>query len=221
MGMNHYDVLIATPGHSMESGYVRSLMETIAELSSRGMTYKWLNAYSSLVHNAREMTATGSQGRELNPLDKGPLGDSATYNKIFWIDSDISWTVDDFFKLYDSDYDVITGAYILSDGETPSVNGFGVDGHITKSSISAMTIPIRIKSMGFGFVAIKSGVFERLDRPWFGHYSQRLGIGNDKFIETYLGEDVSWCINADRNGIELYFDPSVLVNHTKKSEISW
>ena len=90
--MNHFDVLIATPGHSLEAQYVKSLVDTLAECNIRGVSYRWLNSYSSLVHNARETTITGGDGFTLNPLDKGPLGDSVKYNKIFWIDSDISWT---------------------------------------------------------------------------------------------------------------------------------
>ena len=130
--MDHYDVLIATPGHSLEAQYVKSLSETLAECNSRGVSYKWLNSYSSLVHNARETTITGGDGFTLNPLDKGPLGDSVTYNKIFWIDSDISWTPEDFFKIYDSEYDVTTGAYLLADGFTTSVHALGKPGGLAK-----------------------------------------------------------------------------------------
>ena len=50
--MKHYDVLIATPGAMMEAQYVKSLALTIEECNKRGITYKWLNNYSSLVHHA-------------------------------------------------------------------------------------------------------------------------------------------------------------------------
>ena len=36
-----------------------------------------------------------------------------------------------------------------------------------------------------------------------------------------VGEDISWCIKAYRAGIELYFDPTVLVTHMKKQPITW
>ena len=219
--MIHYDVLIATPGHSLEAQYVRSLVETLAECNSRGVSYKWLNSYSSLVHNARETTITGGDGFTLNPLDKGPLGDRVTYNKIFWIDSDISWTPEDFFRLYDSEHEVVTGAYLLADGFTTSVHAWGKPGGIAKEEILEMKEITKIQSMGFGFVAMKSGVFEKLERPWFGHYTQKIQTGPDSFIDTYLGEDISWCINAYKYGVEIYFDPSVLVGHMKKVKIEW
>jgi hypothetical protein len=219
--MDHYDVLIATPGHSLESQYVASLTETLAELGNQGISFKWLNAYSSLVHNARELTATGGGNHNLNPLDAGPLGDKVTYNKIFWIDSDISWTVKDFLKIYNSDYDVVTGAYLLADGITTSVHKWGSPGGMSVDEIKSIKEPLKVQSMGFGFVAMKAGVFEKLERPWFGHYTQSMQLPNGKMMDTYIGEDISWCINAYKAGIDIYFDPTVLVGHMKKVKIEW
>ena len=116
--MKHYDVLIATPGAMLEAQYVKSLVLTLEECDRRGITYKWLNAYTSLVHHARELTASGAEGLDLDPTQESPGGKDITYNKIFWIDSDIEWTVEDFFTIYDSEYEVASGAYLLADGRT-------------------------------------------------------------------------------------------------------
>lgn len=217
----HYDVLIATPGHSLEAGYVKSLTETIETLTDLGISFKWLNGYSSLVHNAREITATGGAGKVLDPFHKGPMGDSVTYNKIFWIDSDISWTKEDFLKLYNSDFDIVTGAYILGDNETTSVHGLDNPAGMHKSELKKYKEPFKIRTMGFGFVSIKSGVFEKMLRPWFGHYAQQMTLQDGTTINTFLGEDISWCINAMNAGFDIYLDPSVLVGHIKKIELGW
>lgn len=219
--MQHYDVLIATPGAMLEAQYVKSLVLTLAECDKRGISYKWLNGYSSLVHHARELTASGGEGLDLNPDHKGPMGDSVTYNKIFWIDSDIAWTPDQFFKLYDSDYDVICGAYLLADGITTPVHAWGLPGGIPKEEIMKMTKPIKIQSLGFGFVTMKSGVFEKLPRPWFKHFDQPIPTNNGNTVIDSIGEDISWCIKAYQAGIEIYFDPTVLVTHMKKQAITW
>lgn len=219
--MQHYDILIATPGAMMESQYVKSLVDTLAECDKRNLTYRFINGSGSLVHHARELTVSGGEGLELNPDHKGPIGDSVTYNKIFWIDSDISWEPWQFFKIYDSDYDVCTGAYLLADGITTTVHAWGTPGGIPKQEILQMTEPLKIQSMGFGFVAMKSGVFERLERPWFKHYTQGIQKSDGTTIEDSLGEDISWCINAYKAGVEIYFDPQVLVKHMKKLPISW
>ena len=219
--MKHYDILIATPGFMMEAQYVKSLVNTLSECDKRGLTYKFINGSGSLVHHARELTASGGEGLELNPDHKGPIGDSVTYNKIFWIDSDISWEPWQFFKIYDSDYDVVTGAYLLADGVTTTVHAWGATGGIPKQDIMQMTEPLKIQSMGFGFTAMKSGVFERMERPWFRHYTQEIQKTDGTIIEDSIGEDISWCINAYKAGIEIYFDPEVLVKHMKKIPVSW
>ena len=79
--MTHYDVLIATPGAMMEAQYVKSLVLTMAECDKKGITYKWLNNYSSLVHHARELTASGSEDRILDPRQTKPGGNEIIYNK--------------------------------------------------------------------------------------------------------------------------------------------
>lgn len=219
--MKHYDILIATPGFMMEAQYVKSLVNTLSECDKRGLTYKFINGSGSLVHHARELTASGGEGLELNPDHKGPIGDSVTYNKIFWIDSDISWEPWQFFKIYDSDYDVVTGAYLLADGVTTTVHAWGAPGGIPKQDIMQMTEPLKIQSMGFGFAAMKSGVFEKMERPWFKHYTQEIQKTDGTIIEDSIGEDVSWCINAYKAGIDIYFDPEVLVKHMKKIPVSW
>lgn len=220
--MEHYDVLIATPGAILEAQYVKSLVATLSECDKRGITYKWLNHYSSLVHHARELTASGVEGLDLNPTQVSPGGDDITYNKIFWIDSDIAWTPEQFFKIYDSEYDVTTGCYLLADGYTTTVHAWGAPGGMPATEIVNLKDPLRVQSLGFGFVAMKSGVFEKIQRPWFNHEYVKVGENPDGTdIIDAVGEDISWCIKAYRAGIELYFDPTVLVTHMKKHPITW
>jgi len=220
--VKHYDVLIATPGAMLEAQYVKSLVETLAECDKRGISYKWLNAYTSLVHHARELTASGSEGLNLDPTQESPGGKDITYNKIFWIDSDIAWKVKDFFTIYDSEYEVASGAYLLADGRTTTVHAWGTPGGIPPEQILKMKEPVRVQSIGFGFVAMKTGVFERVQRPWFSH--EQVKVGEDKngqpIIDT-VGEDISWCVKAYKAGIDIYFEPTVLVDHIKKSPIKW
>lgn len=203
----------------MNAGYVKSLMETIEELNKRGLKYKWLNAYSSLVGNAREATMSGDG--TMDPGHKGPLKDKVKYNKIFWIDSDIEWSVKDFFKLYDSEENIISGGYLIYTGKTSSVHSSKFPGGIPRDVVLSMNDVIEVDAVGFGFIAIKEGVFEKIDRPWFGHLSQMIGAPNGKQIPVSIGEDISWCIKARSAGFKVMFDPSVLVGHIKSSTIKW
>lgn len=217
--MQHYDILIATPGSSLQAGYVKSLTETLAECQRRGITYKWLNGQASLVHFAREFTITGDNN--INGDDVGPMHDKVTYNKIFCIDSDIEWSVEQFFKLYESKYEVSTGAYILGDNRTTSIHAWGKVGGIAKREILRMKEPVKIQSMGLGFTCIKSGVFERLERPWFTHFAQPMRSNKGKNMNLLLGEDISFCVKLYEAKIDIWFYPNVLVNHLKTHSITW
>ena len=207
----HYDVLIVTPGHSMVSGYVKSLTETLTELDRLHISYKWLTGYSSLVHNAREVALSGDM--QLNPDDRGPLHDSCTYNKVIWIDSDIVWTVKDFITLYMSPKDIVAGAYLFEGGSSINMDNYPTG--VPKEELLSMTQLTKVHSVGFGFISIKSGVFEAIPRPWFGMLNQQIQNSRGENVIISIGEDISWCVKAQHIGYDIYFDPSVLVKHVK------
>jgi hypothetical protein len=220
MTLPHYDILIATPGHSMSAGYVKSLMATVKELNALGITYEFLTGYSSLVHNAREITM--GNDTQLNPDDTGPLHNGCTYNKMIWIDSDIEWSVSDFLVIYYSTHDIISGAYLLANGtDSCVVTKEGVT--LTKVHIQrgGLTEPFVVQSVGFGFIAIKCGVFERIPRPWFGLLQQEVYNSRGEQLYISIGEDISWTIKAQQLGYEVYFDPKVLVTHLKTVQVTW
>lgn len=215
----HFDILIATPGNAMHNGYVKSLVETMTHLSSIGVSYKWLNGTSSLVHHAREVLMSGDGTMDADDL--GPLHDRVTYKKIIWIDSDIEWNVSDFMKLYESDYDIITGAYLLANGKTSTIHTQRHPSGIPKDEMKNIKNVMKIDACGFGFIAMKSGVFEKIERPWFSHLVQPIVNSRGKTLYTSLGEDVSWCIKAKNAGMNIHFEPSVLVTHLKTNKINW
>ena len=102
----HYHVVIATPGRMFHAEYVKSLVETMQTLVNKGLQVKFLNKYTSFVPTARELTAIDSWSHDYSSREIGR--GEFTYDKIFWIDSDIEWTVEDFMKLYESEHDVIS-----------------------------------------------------------------------------------------------------------------
>jgi hypothetical protein len=211
--MNHVDVLICTPGRSIEAAYVRSLMRTVQELTVAGISWRFLNSYASLVHEAREMTAS-DRGSEINLDDKGPVADAVTYNKMFWIDSDIAWEPTDFLRLYRASQDVIAGLYMVKKG-MPAAHGDNVAEAVSKGTM------VEVDAVGFGFVAVKSGVFEKIERPWFrpDYESRWKGVG--KRLRVSIGEDVSWCRKARDAGFAIYLDGAVRVQHLKTLPVEW
>jgi hypothetical protein len=215
MSKPHYDVLIATPGDSLEPAYVESLVQTTEWLNSKGLTYKWLNKSSSFVPSARELTATDTyfQNYETNEIGSGEF----TYGVIVWIDSDISWDVEDFVRIYESDKEVISGLYQTHPNGTVAVafdSGNGLPRKVNESEFILWDEPVEAWGVGFGFVAMKQGVFEKISRPWFEIKKVRWP---EHEFDTNVGEDYSWCMKAREAGYQVLIDPMVKVLHHKST----
>ena len=215
----HVNLVIATPGHSLMGGYVKCLLATIEELSKRNITWAFTNEYASHVADAREITLSAT--RENSLTNNKPFHGHLTYDKILWIDSDINWTPEDVIKLYESDKDIVTGAYLLANGEVtvyPKMlsQGFSWD------QVKEMTEIIEVDGAGFGFICVKQGVFESLTRPWFQSATVTKTMENgDKYTFQLMGEDISWCERVREQGFKIWFDPSVKLIHNKMMRLTW
>jgi len=213
----HYNIVIATPGRLLHNTYVGSLIETTKWLTARGLTYKFINCASSLVAHAREMTAIDEPHAnwDTNEIGSGKY----TYDRVVWIDSDISWGPEAFEKLITSEHEIISGMYYTQIGDmSVSVSRFAPDGispiNCKELDFFMVDEPIEVFGVGFGFISMKSGVFERMQRPWFR--IERIDHPEKKIVLD-IGEDYSWCMNARRAGMKIMLDPSIKVDHHKES----
>lgn len=211
----HVDVVIATPGHSMMSVYVKSLIGLLTKLSTEGITWAWSSEYSSHVADAREMTLNGDNHNSVT--EQRPFKGEISYDKILWIDSDISFDPDDAIKLIKSDKDIVTGAYLLSSGEV-TVYPKMLDAGYHYEQVKEMKDLTKVEGCGFGFLAVKQGVFESLTRPWF---QSTLITDKNGFTFPVMGEDLSWCKRVTDLGYEIWFDPTVRVTHHKMVKLTW
>jgi len=214
----HINLIIATPGHSMMSIYVRSLLAATQELNKRGITWAFSSEYSSHVADAREMTLNGDNQND--PSEQRPFKGQVTYDKILWIDSDIAFTPEDVIKAYQSPYDIVTGAYLLATGEVVVYKelfgqGFNYD------EVKQMTEPVKVFGAGMGFMAVKTGVFESLTRPWFQSPTVTTNRNGTDFTFPLMGEDLSFCYRANQAGFEVWFDPAIKLQHHKTMKLTW
>ena len=214
MNKPHFDVLIATPGENMVSAYVQSLVDTTRSLNEKGISYQLLTKSGSFVPSTRELTATDtfSHNWETREIASGKY----TYNNIIWIDSDIEWTPEDFLKLYYSDLDIISGLYQTNPNGTVAVNltdPLGRPTLVNKVHFLLWDVPVEVGGVGFGFVAMKSGVFEKMNRPWF---KIREVQWDNLDFKVNMGEDYSWCEGAKEAGFKIWVDPLVKLKHHKE-----
>ncbi len=218
MTKKHVNLVIATPGSSLGNYYIKSLFDTFAVLHSKGIEWAWVNDYSSNVADAREITIAGT--RVNNPAQTEPFKGDITYDKILWIDSDISWKPEDVIKLYESDKDIISGAYLLPTGEATIYPELLKPGILYEDFLKKEDL-FEIDAAGFGFVCIKKGIFEKMTRPWFQATEVNYSQDGQEFKFNILGEDLAWFIRAKQLGFQAWCDPSVKVTHHKTMRLTW
>lgn len=218
-GKPHINLVILTPGHSVISDYLKSLLATIPLFSERGITWAHNMGYCSHVGDAREITLSGTRHNSIE--ENRPFSGQITYDKLLWIDSDISWKPEDVLKLYDSDKDIISGAYLLGTGGVAAYPTEGKSGYTPQEFLSLQE-PTKVAGTGFGFICVKQGIFEQLSRPWFqsvmGTVTDENGVSTDFPI---MGEDLSWCKRVTNLGYEIWLDPSVRLTHQKVAKLEW
>jgi hypothetical protein len=211
----HFNVVFATPGNSFTPGYLRSLLLSTNALNQEGLSWNWLNQGGSLVSMARESTIGGYDTNNIEMTQ--PCSGDFTYDMIMWIDSDISWMPVDLFALYNSDKNIISGCYLMEDRHIP-IYRQPRGGMMPEQMLDEYKKPFKVAGAGFGFIAVKSGVFENMPRPWFGpvavpNIDEKTGERTEDFI--LVGEDLSWCTKAINNGFDIWVDPNVRVVHQK------
>lgn len=199
--MTYYDVVIATPGNNFEVGYLKSLMDTVAMLNEKKISYKFVSGQSSIVSEARNQTICDTE------KNHEVLNGEITYKKIFWIDSDMGWTPEHFLKLYESDLDIVSGVAVRADGKL----AFGGSLENSEHVFLQFSKPFEVSYAGFAFICLKSGVMESIFYPWF-----KLVYSYNQDGESVLtGEDAYFVIKARAEGYSTFIDPSVRVSHFK------
>lgn len=207
----HYNIVFCTPGNSFVPGYVKSLLMTTYALQANGISWFFLSEGGSHVSVARERTISGNEWYANNRIII-PQNGEITYDTLMWIDSDISWKPSDVMRLHESEHEITSGAYMLADRKVV-INKTPWGDLMPEAEFLDYTEPFKVASVGFGFVAIKAGVFEVIEKPWFAVPAE-----NQHYL---IGEDIAFCTKARKAGFDIWVDPAVRVNHQKSVIVDW
>jgi len=220
-------IVFCLPGRGVSYTYLKNFVQLCFDIVQNGMSIQISQDYSSMVNFAR-CKCLGAN--VLRGPDQIPWDGKLEYDYQIWIDSDIVFNTDQFWQLLDladngeegGEKEIVAGWYATEDGTTTSVahwleeddfrkNG-GVMNHETVESISKRKKPFTVDYTGFGWVAIKHGVFEKLPYPWF---APKMQVFESGAVQDMCGEDVSFCLDAIEEGYEIWCDPRIRVGHEK------
>ena len=227
-------IVFCLPGRGVSYTYLKNFVQLCFDIVQSGMSIQISQDYSSMVNFARCkcLGANVLRGPKQIPWD-GKL----KYDYQLWIDSDIVFDSQKFWQLCDmaipaeainedgtidetKERPIAAGWYATEDGSTTSVahwldeddfrkNG-GVMNHETVETIGKRKKPFTVDYTGFGWVMIKTGVFEKLPYPWF---APKMQVFESGAVQDMCGEDVSFCLDAIEEGYEIWCDPRIRVGH--------
>ena len=214
-------IVFCLPGRGVSYTFLKNFVQLCFECVQQGASIQISQDYSSMVNFARCKVLGANV---LKGPDQLPWQGKLNYDLQLWIDSDIVFNLEAFYKLVWMNKDIAAGWYCTEDGRTTSVahwleedefeqNG-GVMNHEMVDGIQKRRKPFTCDYTGFGWVMIKNGVFEHPDMkyPWFAPQMQVFESGA---VQDMCGEDVSFCLEAIKAGFEIWCDPTIRVGHEK------
>ena len=209
-------IVFCFPGRTFSDKWIHSWMDTINTLNQNQIEFVYSIAYDPVVYYARTRVLGGNN---VNGKNQKPFSGQLQYDYQFWIDSDIVWNGSDVLKLLQMNKDIASGCYVTADNvHLPIVEHLdytklleqGTFQFLTRDALNQKTGPFTASYVGFGFVAIKYGVIEQLEYPWF----QPRFVEQDNFKE-FTAEDVGFCWTAQDLGYNIWVNPEVRVGHEK------
>lgn len=213
-------IIFCLPGREFSGRFLQSWTELMYACLSNGIQPIMSQHYSPLLYYVRNMCLGGDN---IQGIDQKPFQGKVDYDYMMWIDSDIVFTPDQFFKLLDADKDIVSGLYKMQNNyhyatvekwDHEYFTKHGSYEFLNQDSIKKKKELFPVAYTGFGWVLIKKGVFESLQYPWF-QPTWKEYERDGKTIREFTMEDVAFCDMIKDKGFDIWIDPEIIVGHEK------
>jgi len=213
-------VIFCLPGREFSGRFLQCWTKLVHACLNNDIQPIMSQHYSPLLYYVRNMCLGGSNIAGTHQL---PFQGRIDYDYIMWIDSDIVFHPDQFFKLLDADKEIVSGLYMMQDNihyatvENWDNEFFKAKGYfpfLTPQIVSQRKEPFVVDYTGFGWILMKKGVFESLEYPWFQPIWKEYEV-DGKIIREFTMEDVAFCHMIKDKGYDIWIDPSIVVGHEK------
>ena len=185
-------IAFCIPGPSFSGWFLENWTRLIKSLPA-DVEWKLFRNYNPNVHVVRNQVL--ERARMFKP------------DYYMWIDSDINFSPDNFYRLLTHDnVPIVSGIYIMK--TVYPYNDFACGklegGALNRDDIQGQSDLIEVKANGLGWMLVKGEVFEHngLEQP----FTQD---------EHGTGEDALFQMRAKEFGYRSYIDPTLIVGHEK------
>ncbi len=203
-GMAGVSVFLAMPTHrDIPAQTAISLLETQQALHEKNIPFRvHMEVGGSLVHHSRT-----SLVHQFLKTD---------HNRMFWVDSDITWKPDDFlrFLALSTKMEVVCGAYLTK--TTPSIFFLNYEQGVLEANEYGC---LSVKGAGLGFTVVQRKVIEELyakaplrKYPWSEDLIPKVFRMDEEGIAE-RGEDMAFFSDIRDLGYSINVDPSITLGH--------
>lgn len=213
-------IIICLTGNNFSGNFLDCFGETLNYFYRRGYHFAVSRKEGSNVYHVRASSLGADVSRGKN---QKPFNGVMDYDWILWIDSDIVWTPKDIENLLYTKGDIVSGLYIMADNKNfTAVVDWDTEYYQKNRTFQFLTRedlksdkfknPFEVTYVGMGFMAVRKGVYESVEYPWFSPETFDLGNG----MYDFCSEDVAFCLKAKRKGFKIVVNPKIIVGHEKK-----
>ena len=196
--------MVGMPAHrDIPIPTVISLMATVDMMKNKGIPFELqLQVNGSIIEWARSKVVDVF----VNECDK---------NRLFWIDSDISWKPEDFMRLLalSTKYPVVGAVYPAKQEEI--IFYIQTDGDVLESNEDGL---LSIRGLGLGFTVVHRHVIEKLHakapelKMPYGKTMRHM-FRCDSENGEFRGEDMAFFSDVKALGYPVLIDPTVVLGH--------
>lgn len=188
-------IAFCIPGRNFTGRFLESWTDLVRYLDSTSIDWVLYRRYNPNIYKARQKCLMAA--KEHDP------------DYYMWIDSDMTFTVEDFKRLLENkDKKIISGLYLTPAGATSAdipihyACCYNDNQLLTTGSITNTTNLISVRANGMGWMLVDKEVFTKLDRPFDQMYSRD-------------SDDIIFQDKARQHGYASWVDPKIVVGHEK------
>lgn len=196
-------VIIGTPSHDgrLDVWYVSSLIQTLKQCPSDMQIDPVFVSFDSLVQRARNSTVK--------------IAIDGQYDDLFFIDSDVEWHPDWFFKILSCPEDVV-GAALVKKSDDEAYTCKILDKNLKRNSKGTL---VEVDGIGTGFLKISKKALSQLWQSSLVYRKEEDGEEERMIFDIavkngiLISEDYIMCEKWRNMGNKIYMDPSFTINH--------
>jgi len=195
-------VLIGTPSYDgrIDTWFADSLVRTVKQADPKQINIHAIYpSYDSLIQRARNDLARMA-------MDGG-------YDTLFFIDSDVEWEPEWFFRLL-ARPEPIVGAALIKKSDQESYTVKIIKKNLTKSEDDAL---VQVDGLGTGFLKVDRFALEKLwlmSEPYVHDGVPNRMVFDLKIVDgDLISEDYVMCHKWQSLGYKVWLDPSITINH--------